>query len=169
MAPKNRKIDSRSIHEKYTILKELEKGRKASDLCRENQGLTKQTLSNWKKNKEKIFATVNANAGGATKKNQKRKRVRSSAYENVEKALYTWFVDARHKKVPLNTSILQTKALYFAKQFDADNFTASDGWLDRWKTRHNISFKTVSGMFHFQIVLHMFNKFRLQAGSKFSA
>ena len=117
MAPKNRKIESRSINEKYKILKELEKGRKAADLCRENKGLTKQTLCNWKKNKEKIFATVNANAGGASKTDRKRKRVRSSAYENVEKALYTWFVDARHKKAPLNTSILQAKALYFAKQF----------------------------------------------------
>ena len=26
-----------------------------------------------------------------------------------------------------------------------ENFHASDGWLDRWKKRYNVSFKKVSG------------------------
>ena len=28
---------------------------------------------------------------------------------------------------------------------NVENFKASDGWLDRWKKRFNVSFKTVSG------------------------
>ena len=28
---------------------------------------------------------------------------------------------------------------------NVENFKASDGWLDRWKERFNVSFKTVSG------------------------
>ena len=111
-----------TINEKYKILKEMEKGRKAADICKEHPSLSKQTLSNWKKNKDKVYAIVDANAGSGSKNDRKRKRVRSSAYVNVEKALYTWFVDARHKKAPISTAILQAKAVFFAKQF-----AASDG------------------------------------------
>lgn len=34
--------------------------------------------------------------------------------------------------------ILQQKAMMFAKQFpnESETFTASSGWLDRWKKRH---------------------------------
>ncbi|XP_012559841.2 tigger transposable element-derived protein 4-like [Hydra vulgaris] len=33
----------------------------------------------------------------------------------------------------------------FAERMNVTNFYASDGWLDRWKKRYNISFKMVSG------------------------
>ena len=87
VVPKNKKIQCMTINEKYKILKEMEKGRKAADICKEHPSLSKQTLSNWKKNKGKIYAIVDANASSASKNGRKRKCVRSSAYVNVEKAL----------------------------------------------------------------------------------
>ena len=115
----------------------MEKGRKAADICKEYPSLSKQTLSNWKKNKDKIYAIVDANASSACKNYRKRKCVCSLAYEIVEKVLYTWFVDARHKKAPISTAILQAKAVFFAKQFAASDgdakgetkFTGSDGFF----------------------------------------
>ena len=44
-----------TINEKYKTLKEMEKGRKAADICKEHPSLSKQTLSNWKKNKDKVY------------------------------------------------------------------------------------------------------------------
>ena len=61
MTPSNRKIKSKSILEKYKILKAIDNGRKAADVCREHD-VSKQTVSNWVKDKEKIYATVNANS-----------------------------------------------------------------------------------------------------------
>ena len=41
--------------------------------------------------------------------------------------------------------ILKTKAIDFAEKMSIENFHASDGWLDRWKKRYNVSFKKISG------------------------
>ena len=49
------------------------------------------------------------------------------------------------QNVPLSASMIQEKAVIFAKGLNTENFQASDGWLRRWKERNDISFKTVSG------------------------
>ena len=51
----------------------------------------------------------------------------------------------RSQNVPLSASMIQEKAVIFAKELSTENFQASDGWLRRWKERDNISFETVSG------------------------
>ena len=33
----------------------------------------------------------------------------------------------------------------FAKELNITDFKASDGWLDRWKNRHNVVFRAISG------------------------
>ena len=40
---------------------------------------------------------------------------------------------------------IKEKALDFAKELNITDFKASEGWLDRWKNRHNVAFRTVSG------------------------
>ena len=42
--------------------------------------------------------------------------------------------------------ILKTKAIDFAEKINIENFHASDGWLNRWKKRYNVSFKKISGV-----------------------
>ena len=37
------------------------------------------------------------------------------------------------QNVPLSASMIQEKAVIFAKQVNTKNFQASDGWLRRWK------------------------------------
>ena len=49
------------------------------------------------------------------------------------------------QNVPLSASMIQEKALIFAKELNTENFQVSDGWLPCWKEKNNISFKTVSG------------------------
>ena len=49
------------------------------------------------------------------------------------------------ENIPINGTILQEKALGFAKQLNIEKFQASYGWLHAWKIRYNISFKEVSG------------------------
>ena len=51
----------------------------------------------------------------------------------------------RSQNVPFSASMIQEKAVIFAKELSTENFQASDGWLRRWKERDNISFETVSG------------------------
>ena len=135
-----RRLNCKTILEKYAALKAIDNG-ESQALVAKRLGIAKQTISNWRKDKDKIYGTVDSN-----QVNKKRRRVKSSPYDQVDKAVYTWFVNARHKKIPLNHGIVQVKALEFAKEFeDCKDFRASDGWMDRWKKRYNVTFKTISG------------------------
>ena len=74
-----RKYNSKSILEKYQLLKEIDGGKTAAVVCRE-RNLSKQTVSNWLKEKAKIYASVDANIV-----DKKRQRLKSSPFENREK------------------------------------------------------------------------------------
>ena len=67
--------------------------------------------------------------------NFKRKNVRGGSFENVDKAIYTWFVSKRSQKIPIDGAILKEKALEFAKALNETEFKASDCWLSNWKKR----------------------------------
>ena len=45
----------------------------------------------------------------------------------------------------INGPILKEKAEELSKKLGNHGFKASDGWLSRWKVRHNIIFKKVHG------------------------
>ena len=77
--------------------------------------------------------------------NPKRQKMKRAENEDLDKAVYTWFHNTRANNVPVSGVVLKEKALQFAKSLHLDNFRASDGWLDRWKCRHNVTFREVSG------------------------
>ena len=54
-------------------------------------------------------------------------------------------MNARERNVPIGSYIIREKALDFAKELNITDFKASDGWLDRWKNRHNVVFRAISG------------------------
>ena len=46
---------------------------------------------------------------------------------------------------PLVARVLREKALSYAKEMDIKDFIASNGWFDRWKSRHEVAFKAIAG------------------------
>lgn len=146
-----RKLTSTTIVDKYKILKEIDKGNSLSSTA-VKYGIPKQTVSNWIKKKKKIYEAIDSNLS-----TKKRHRFKASTYENLDQACYKWFINARAQNIPVSASVLKTKALFFAKELGMTDFTGSDGWLDRWKKRKNVSFKTISGNF-----LNMFLKLFVQ-------
>ena len=74
-----------------------------------------------------------------------RKRKRGGKADDVEKALYTWFTDARARNAPMTTAILEEKARQFAAGLEKPNFQVTTGWLCRWKARHGIKYKRAHG------------------------
>ena len=150
-----RKLKTRNIPEKYKILKEVEKGESSASLSKK-YGVPKQTLYGWLKEKTKIYSEVEKN-----KTFSKRVRMQLSPHEDLDKACYMWLLNAQHQSIPVSGAIFKVKASYFAKELGCDSFQASDGWLDRWKKRYNVSFKTISSIFSLIIYwyLHIFGKF----------
>ena len=111
---------------------ELEKGKTNKEVA-QLFGVPANTLSTWKKNKDKIFQAFQQ--GSATTK-----RLKIDTYDQVNKAVRKWFKRPGSENVPVNAVLIKEKALYFAKEMTFENFQASDGWLDKWKKRLGLIF-----------------------------
>ncbi|XP_030754388.1 tigger transposable element-derived protein 4-like [Sitophilus oryzae] len=92
------------------------------------------------KNKEELLRKWSSNVNIL----QKRSFFKTEGY-NIDRATYEWFVKARAKNIPLSGTLIRSKAKEIASKLDYVTFNASSGWLERFKKRHNITFKTISG------------------------
>ena len=131
--PAKRKVSTKSLHEKYKALKEIENGLSKKEAASKYK-VALNTISTWLKNKEKI---INAITKG---KNLKTKNLKGGSYDKLDQAMYKYFLNVRSHNIPVSGPMLKEKAMAYARQLQIADFKGSDGWLDRWKT-----FKTVAG------------------------
>lgn len=123
-----------SFDEKIAVIREVEKGVKKKCIIAKEYGIAPNTLSTFLKNKEKIL-----------KSNRNRKRAREPDNPDVDECVLKWFTQARDKNIPLSGTLVRAKAEEFAVSLGKNNFKASSGWLDGFKERNEISFKSVCG------------------------
>jgi hypothetical protein len=76
---------------------------------------------------------------------KKRKYVKYSKYNELEEILKTWFQSSRAAGIPISGVLLKEKALHAAARLGIEDFKASNGWIDRFKNRYNIVYKTICG------------------------
>ena len=116
----------------------LEKGEKGTNLSAEDN-VSKQQISDIRKNKEKImkFADILETSEGL-----KRKSLKFAHDEQLDKALYAWFIQQRTSGTPTSGPLLQEKAKHFYSHLHTDpadgDLKASTGWLEKFKNRHGI-------------------------------
>ena len=101
-----RRAENKSYKIKYKALKELEKGTPHKDVA-SLFGVPKNTLSTWKKNKDKIFEKYSSGLVS--------KRVKPEKYEEVKKAVHKWLLLLRSENVPISGPMLKEKDLEFAR------------------------------------------------------
>lgn len=138
--PKHRMTDSRKVltlSMKRKILAEVDKGRKKTEIC-EEYSIAKSTLSTYIKDRSKIEDTTSTNE-------PKRKRARVAKNDDLENVLFRWFQQARASSIPISGPILCTKANEIAAEMNISDFSSNTGWLDRFKKRFGIVYKTISG------------------------
>ena len=135
------KYQSLTIKRKLEIIDLVDNappGKKKKDIASE-AGIPPSTLSTILKNRDVL--KVSHTFGSSTKK-----RNRDPSRLDVDAALFQWFTAARAQSVPISGEVLKAKAEELALQLDStEPWNCSDGWLSRWKNRHNITYKTVSG------------------------
>lgn len=73
------------------------------------------------------------------------KRIRSAAHVELDAALLKWFTQRRNDGIPLDGTFLKGKAAGLAQLLGIEDFKCSNGWLDRFKKRHNINWGKVCG------------------------
>jgi hypothetical protein len=68
-------------------------------------------------------------------------------FPQVDQALWAWCEHVINSKGYLSDDVLINKALKFAERFgvNKDTFKASNGWLQRFKDRHNLKLKALHG------------------------
>ena len=55
-------------------------------------------------------------------------------FQDIDSAMSEWFRMDRSKNIPVLCPMLQTKAVAVAEQMQLENFKASSGWLEKFKT-----------------------------------
>jgi hypothetical protein len=76
---------------------------------------------------------------------KKRKTGKESTFVELETVLFTWYQQARASNIPIDGTTLREKAKIIAAQLSIDNFSASIGWVSRFKDRHGLVFKKLAG------------------------
>ena len=128
----------KTLLDKYEALKKLESGTAKKDVAAQYK-VPANTLSTWRKNKDKI---VKAFEGGDSHIQRKQ---RAGHHDAVDKTLYKWFKKVREEGVPISGGMLKEKASKYARELGIETFKASNGWFDRWNGKHGIVIKTASG------------------------
>lgn len=126
-----------SVDKKVEIVRRVENGERQMDLA-EEYGVSKSAVSYIVSKKETIkdFEHMLKQQNGRSDK-----RTRASGVENnrVEMALFTWFTQKRMQGELISGPLLKEKALQFnAEVGGSSTFKASNGWLSRFKSRHQI-------------------------------
>ena len=70
-----------------------------------------------------------------------RKKLKTSKYEKIEGVLLEWFTQKRALNIPIQGPLLKQKADEIALQLNI-NFKPSNGWLEIFKKRAGLSFKS---------------------------
>ena len=136
-----------SIDSKLAILRKIKEGVPQIRLA-EQYGVGRSTITDLKKNEDKIreFAEGIENQGIS----KVRKVMRLGKDEQLEEALYMWFVQKRGQGNPVSGPLLAEKAKQLHDMLhegcsNAPSFTASAGWLWRFCKRHGIRQLSLEG------------------------
>lgn len=103
-------------------------------------GIPSNTLSTILKSKDKLVErSKNVDFSN------KQKRIKTCVYADIDGAMIKWVTTARDKNLPISGTLIREKAREFADALGHEDFSASIGWLDKFKKRHNIVQKAICG------------------------
>ena len=74
-----------------------------------------------------------------------RKRPRSSAFAQVNDALYKWYQLATSKNIYPGGPQLAEKAREIAESLGLSDFKGTNGWLEKWKKWYNVRRVSICG------------------------
>ncbi|GBL91920.1 Tigger transposable element-derived protein 4 [Araneus ventricosus] len=125
-----------STNEKNLILHEVDKDAKKKDIALKF-GIPPNSLSTRIKNSDKIQNFDSSNSCS--------KRLKTCVYEDVDEAVLKWIHTMRDKNDTISGPFTIEKALQFAKPLEYDEFRGSNGRFEKFKRRHGIMAKVISG------------------------
>ncbi|GBM34417.1 Tigger transposable element-derived protein 4 [Araneus ventricosus] len=135
MASKRKRLN---LKEKINVLEVAEKEKLRVRSLAERLHVGKTQISELLKNKEGIRKMWVLNSNENLK-------FRTTETSEIDEVLMKWFRSARAKNIPVSGVLLQEKAKEVGESLGLETFKASNGWLEKFWTRHNLSFKQICG------------------------
>ncbi|NWW69119.1 TIGD5 protein, partial [Ifrita kowaldi] len=132
-----------SIKDKLQAIERVKKGERQASVCRAF-GVPGGTLRGWLKDEAKLRWFLEQLGGEV---GTQRKKMRLANEEEIDRAVYAWFLALRQHGIPLSGPLIQAQAEAFARQIYGPEctFKASHGWFWRWQKRHGISSQRIYG------------------------
>ena len=131
-----------TVQEKYKIIQAYERKtevRIKSTLVREFDLPSISSLNSILAKKDEILHNFTSNF------TMQRKRFKPSTFPEFDQELYQWFLRMRANKVKLSCDLLIHQAKLIAVSKNVDNFKASKGFVEEFKSRCNLVFKKHHG------------------------
>nr|BAN21014.1 unkown protein [Riptortus pedestris] len=130
-----------TLEQKLAIINRVEKGESVKKLSTEF-GIGEQTVRDILKKKKDISGFVSSSAQTTFP----RKTMKTSTLKDVDEAVYQWFIQRRAEGVPISGPMVSEKALWFHENLKIEEpFSASQGWLHKFKKRHGIRQLAIQG------------------------
>lgn len=137
------------LEQKVNVLERLDEGESVAEIA-DDLKVNYKTVRSIKKNKIKIMNVYKASLSSiGLPSTPPRKKVTTK--EKIEKRLLTWINDMKQKKIPLNGTMIQKKALLIQMNIaqeegssSSQTFAPTKDWLDTFKRRHNIQHVSIS-------------------------
>lgn len=132
-----------TLEQKIKLIKDNQKcnGLSVRQLA-DKYGVSKSSVANILQRREEFISDYTSNFNKGIKRKHK-----DEDGQTIDQLVFEWFIIQRAKQIPISGPILQEKARQFADQlgYSPNTFKGSNGWLDRFRNRHAISFRTISG------------------------
>eukprot|EP00477_Mikrocytos_mackini_P001395 GAHX01001498.1.p1 GENE.GAHX01001498.1~~GAHX01001498.1.p1 ORF type:complete len:559 (-),score=75.29 GAHX01001498.1:51-1727(-) len=121
-----------TLKKKIQIIGEWERGATPAELAT-SYNRARSSISTILASAEKLKKLDSSNTILAN-----RKRLRKSPFDKLETPLYEFFKELQNSGLPINGNILKFKARDLANELEVENFNATPGWFEGFKSRFGL-------------------------------
>ena len=132
-----------TLKERIQLISENKGGKGASQRkLAKKYNISIRSVNKILKRKEEYLNDYQSNQNQDTKR-----KFKGSDAMKLDEQIYEWFLQQRSKNISISRTILQEKAREIAESLGGalSSFKASSGWLEKFRKRHNISHRIISG------------------------
>jgi len=136
-----------SLETKYEMCQMRKKGDTPGNIAKHFEIKSSSTVSTILGQSAKIISEFEKNSNeNDMVRNKTAKRIKLPTYHDVDSAVQDWFTQATiQTNVVIGGPEIQAQALKYASMLNKPEFQASNGWLQRFRARNHISYKTIVG------------------------
>jgi predicted DNA-binding protein YlxM (UPF0122 family) len=124
-----------TVRKKLEVVEAVERDKKSYSFVAKQFEISKSSVGTIIKRKNELLEYKKQN------RNLEYKKICMNPFsEELDQRVWKWFADARVQNILIHGEAIQAKALEVATILNPEmGFQASDGWLEKFKRRHNIT------------------------------